>query len=220
MDETTIDVVVVDDHPVFRRGLRAILEEPGTPKVRLMAEAATAEEALALVAEHVPDVLLADLKLGELETGLELIRQVRRTSPQTGVLVITGFDEADQLLRAIQAGASGCISKADQLDSTEIRRALVEIARGGRFSSTIVLRRLHDMLQQGVAPTIVEPLTPREQEVLALIAAGATNQEIADRLVVSIKTVKTHVSNILSKLQLQSRYEAAIYYRSRAPGLS
>jgi NarL family two-component system response regulator LiaR len=74
------------------------------------------------------------------------------------------------------------------------------------------------MLQQGVAPTIVEPLTPREQEVLALIAAGATNQEIADRLVVSIKTVKTHVSNILSKLQLQSRYEAAIYYRSRTPG--
>lgn len=218
MDETTIDVVVVDDHPVFRRGLRAILEEPGTPKVRLMAEAATAEEALALVTEHVPDVLLADLKLGELETGLELIRQVRRASPQTGVLVITGFDEPDQLLRAIQAGASGCISKADQLDSTEIRRALFEIARGGRFSSTIVLRRLHDMLQQGVAPTIVEPLTPREQEVLALIAAGATNQEIADRLVVSIKTVKTHVSNILSKLQLQSRYEAAIYYRSRTPG--
>lgn len=218
MHEPTIDVVVVDDHSVFRRGLRAILQEPGTPEVHLVAEAATADEALALVAEHVPDVLLADLKLGDFEAGLELIRQVRRTSPQTGVLVITAFDEADQLLRAIQAGASGCISKADQLDSAEIRRALAEIARGGRFSSAIVLRRLHDMLQQGVAPAIVEPLTPREQEVLALIAAGATNQEIADRLVVSIKTVKSHVSNILSKLQLQSRYEAALYYRSRSPG--
>ena len=220
MGDSTIDVIIVDDHPLFRRGLRTILQEPGRPEVRLVAEAATADEALTLVTNHVPDVLLTDLKLGHLEVGLELIRKVRHISPQTGVLVITGFDEADHLLRAIQAGASGCISKADQLDGTEIRRALDEIAHGGRFSSAIVLRRLHDMLQQGVAPTIVEPLTPREHEVLALIAANATNQEIADQLVVSIKTVKSHVSNILSKLQLQSRYEAAIYYRSRAPGLS
>lgn len=214
-----IDVVMVDDHQIFRRGLRVILEEPGEPAIHLVGEAHDAPSALALIEATVPDVLLADLQLGhDFEPGLALIRQTRHLSPHTRVLVLTAWHDSQYLFQAFQAGASGCIAKADQLASAEIRRAIAEVAGGGYYSSTLVLKRLHDLLQRGedLTTLMVDPLTRREREVLALIAQGHSNQQIATHLVIGIKTVKTHVSNILDKLQLESRYHAAMYYRMRA----
>lgn len=215
--EELLEVVIVDDHPIFRRGLRAILEEPGQPSVRLVGEANDAVGALALVEEAVPDILIADLKLGDFEAGLALIRGARQLSPHTRVLVLTGFDEADHLVSALRAGADGCVSKADRVGGDELRAALGRLAAGEPYWSPLVFRRLHDLLHRGLerGEPPAEALTRREREVLALVADGATNQEIAARLSISLKTVKTHVSNLLSKLQLQSRYEAAIYYRAR-----
>jgi DNA-binding NarL/FixJ family response regulator len=213
-----ITVVMVDDHLIIRRGLRAILEEPGTPPVEIVGEAATADAALELVEQFAPRVLIADLKLGDsFEPGLALIQQVRRTSPHTEVLVVTGFDDGDSLLRAIRAGAGGCISKADQLNGAEIRAGIVEVAAGRRFSSPLVYQRIHSLLQQGTggAPLFAERLTRREEEVLALIAANMSNQEIADRLTIGVATVKSHVSNILSKLQVPSRELAVLSYHAR-----
>ncbi len=217
MDEP-IAVVMVDDHLIIRRGLRAILEESGAPRIQLVGEADRAETALALVEQLAPRVLITDLKLGDtFDAALTLIQQVRRTSPHTEVLVITGFDESDSLLRAIQAGASGCISKCDELNGADICAGISEIARGRRFSSPLVYQRIHTLLQTGTSglPLLASPLTAREQDVLALIAAGMSNQAIAERLSVQVSTVKSHVSNILSKLQVPTRELAVLSYHAQ-----
>lgn len=213
-----ITVVMVDDHLFIRRGVRAILEEPGEPAVQILGEASSADAALDLVEQYAPRVLLADLKLGaSFEPGLALIQQVRRTSPLTEVLVITAYDEeGDHILRAIHAGASGCISKGDELNGAELRAGIAEVARGRRFSSPKVLQRLYTLIQTGGGglPLYRESLTKREREVLALIADGLSNQEIADRLLVALTTVKSHVSNILAKLQVPSRELAVLSFHA------
>jgi NarL family two-component system response regulator LiaR len=218
MDEP-IDIIFVDDHPIFRVGLRVILEEPGTPALRVLGEAADAPTALDLVEHLVPDVLIVDLQLHrdtDCASGIGLIQATRALSPHTQVLVLTAFEETDRLIRALQAGANGYIFKTEQLDSAEIRRALQEVAAGGHFYGPQVMKRIHEMLTQedASAPLPRDQLTRREWEVLALIAADYSNQAIADTLVISIKTVKTHVSNILSKLQLRRRELAALYYHA------
>lgn len=213
-----IAVVIADDHLIVRRGLRAILEEPGEPVIQILAETDRAEIALELVEQFAPRVLLADLKYGSsFDAGLALIQQVRRTSPHTEVLVITAHDEdGDYILRAIHAGASGCISKGDQLNGAEIRAAIAEVARGRRFSSPNVLQRLYTLIREvGSVPLYAESLTRRERQVLDLIASGLTNQEIADQLLVGLSTVKSHVSNILSKLQVPTRELAVLSYHAR-----
>lgn len=221
MDEP-LDVIFVDDHPIFRVGLRVILEEPGMPALRLNGEAHDASGALALVKEHVPDVLIADLQLQkdrDCASGLDLIRQVRYHSPHTQVLVVTAFEADDLLLRAIEAGANGYVFKTDSLDGREIRQALAHVASGGFYYGPQLLKRLPDIIRRGIRSTQLPPerLTPREHEVLDLIAADQSNKEIADQLCISVKTVKTHVSNILSKLQFEDRHQAAIYRRLQSP---
>ncbi len=225
MDEA-IPVVIVDDHLIIRYGLRAILEQPGTPSIQIVGETDHPATALALVERFAPRVLITDLKLGDhpgmghaesLVPSLTLIQQVRCTSPHTEVLVITGFDDSDTLLRAIRAGASGCISKRDEINGAEIRAGIAEVARGRRFSSPLVYQRIHTLLQTstGGMPLLASPLTAREQEVLALIAAGKSNQAIADQLCVQVSTVKSHVSNLLSKLQVPSRELAVLSYHAQ-----
>ena len=217
-----ITLAIVDDHPIFRRGLRAVLDEPGAPMVQIVGEAATAAQALAIVEEHAPDVLIADLQLGTFEAGLALIRQVVALSPRTRVLVITGFDTGPILLSAIQAGARGCIAKADQLDSTTIRNGIARVAAGEIFNSDTAMRRLYGLLERRVVAeeTIIGPLTRREREVLRLIADGLSNRAIAERLVIAERTVKTHVENILGKLQVPTRELAALYIHTIDPDLS
>lgn len=213
-----ITVVICDDHLFIRRGIQAILAEQGAPTIKVVGEAVNAAVALELVEQLAPRVLITDLKLGDsFEPGLALIQETRRISPHTEVLVVTGFHESDVLLRAIRAGAAGCISKADELRGDEIRSGIAEVARGRHFSSPLVYQRIHALLQEGLggAPLFAEPLTPRELEVLALIAADMSNQAIADKLGVYVSTVKSHVSNILSKLQVPSRELAALSYRAR-----
>ncbi len=212
--EDAIDVVLVDDHEIFRIGMRVVLQEDGIPSIRLCGEAHDAPTALALVEEHTPDVLITELKLGvSFEPGLQLIRDVRSASPHTRVLVMTEFDEGVHLIPAFQAGAHGGIAKEDPIESAKIRQGIIEVAQGGVYTSPLVMKELHKMIQRGADNSFVrKTLTRRECEVLALIADGATNQQIADQLTISIKTVKTHVSNILDKLHLESRYQAALYY--------
>jgi DNA-binding NarL/FixJ family response regulator len=215
--DSTIDVVFVDDHWIVRQGLRAILEEPATPPITILGEAISADEALDLVEKYVPDVLIADLKLGRnFYPGLELIRKTRRISPHTKVLVLTAFDQRDHLLQAMRAGASGCISKADQLDATLVRKALNDIVSNTAVWSPIVFQRLHELSQDREQAELLtlDPLTRRELEVLELIAGGATNKQIAEDLYIAEKTVKTHVSNILTKLHLSSRHQAADHFEN------
>lgn len=217
MDEP-IEVICVDDHPIFRVGLRAILDAPGTPAIRLLAEAHDGPSVLALVEEHVPDVLIVDLQLAKDEqcaSGLHVIRTTRAISPHTQVLVLTAFEGVPLLLEAMAAGANGYVFKSDDLAGSEIRRGLAVVAQGQYYYGPQILRRLPEIMQRGLrsGSKPVDQLTQREREVLRLLADGLSNQEIGDRLVISVKTVKTHVSNILSKLQFESRYQAAMYHR-------
>ena len=219
MTDEPVEVVIVDDHHIFRHGLSMILLEPGAPSCRLVGEARTPGEALALVERLVPDVLVADLKLGDsFAPGLSMIRRVRELSPHTRVLALTAFDEHDNLVLAFEAGATGCMSKADQLQSAEIRRAIAAVAEGQPYHSPVVLQRAYERLRDrrhGATPEDI--LTPREREILALIARHYTNPQIATELSITVRTAKAHVSNILSKLQLASRSEAALFYEPPKP---
>jgi NarL family two-component system response regulator LiaR len=212
-----IDVIVVDDDYYFRQGLRATLEAPGTPPIRLLGVTGDATEALRSVEEHAPDVLIVDLKLtlGEqgFDVGLDLIRRARRISPETKVLAITAHEQPDLQLLAVQSGVRGYIIKGDQIEGARIREAIATVAGGDLFYSPHAMKQLHELVQRGLDAEPLEPLTAREREVFKLLAEGYSNKQIAEALVISQKTVKTHVSNILSKLQLKSRYQAALMYQ-------
>src|SRR5687767_4895371 len=134
--ETAITIVIVDDHPIFRRGLIALLQEPEQPLIKVLGEASDPEGGLKLVEQHVPDVLLTDRQMGtDFAPALSLIRDTRQKSPTTRVLVMTGFDATEAVMQVLQAGAHGCISKADDLESAAIRHAIAEVASGGHAYS-------------------------------------------------------------------------------------
>lgn len=211
-----IRVVVVDDDYYFRCGLQAALELPADPPIHLIEATGDPAQALTLVEEHAPDVLIADLKLAlgpqGFDVGLDLIRRARWISPETRVLAITAHDQADLQVLAVQSGVRGYIIKGE-IEGARICAAVAAVAGGDLFYSPHALKQLHSMIQHDPDSAPLEPLTLREREVFTLLADGSTNQQIADALVISEKTVKTHVSNILSKLQLKSRYQIAQKYR-------
>lgn len=215
-----IPVVVVDDDYFFRKGLCAEIERPGTPPLQLVGQADNTTDGLRLVETYQPAVLITDLKLEPVsqnkdvfQAGIEFIQQTQTSSPDTRILAITGYDERpDVQIRAIRIGVRGYIMKSD-LDMLRIRDAIVTLHEGGLFHSQKALQYLHQMIQLDQLNWPIEPFTPREEEVLQLVTQGWSNQQIADALTISIKTVKTHVSNILSKLQFKDRTEAVMYYR-------
>lgn len=213
-----IDVVIVDDHRYFRRGLRAVLDEPGQPSIRVVGEAKTVAQGLELVEDLLPDVLIADLEFEKKFTpGLELIREAIRISPTTQVVVMTAHEEDEYLAPALLAGANGCIAKGDDLPGSEIRAAIMRISHGERYFGPAVAQQLLGMRPTllPAAALVLDDLTPREREVIVQIAAKRSDQEIADALGLGIRTIKHHVSNILQKLQLQCRHEAAFVVRSQ-----
>lgn len=209
-----IRVLIVDDHPVFRFGLRALLQaEPG---MAVVGEASSGQEAVARVGELSPDVVLMDLNLPDMN-GIETTRRIVQAQPAVGVLVITMFDD-DSVFGALRAGARGYLIKGVEGDET--LRAIRAVANGEAiFSPTIARRMIRYFTRPAGAP--VSPhfpeLTEREREILALVAQGLTNQAIAERLVLSPKTVRNQVSTILSKLQVADRAEAIV--RAREAGL-
>jgi DNA-binding NarL/FixJ family response regulator len=201
-------VVIADDQPMMRAGFKAVLEATGN--IEVVAEAGTGQEAVQAANEHAPDVVLMDIRM----PGMDGIEATRRL-PRQRVLILTTFGLDDYILDALRAGASGFLLK--DAPTQEVIAAVRAVAAGDAVLSAGVTRQLLDQVARRLpAPITREPdatdaLTGREQEVLRMLATGLTNAEIAEALTVSEPTVKTHVSHILSKLDLRDRVQAVIY---------
>ena len=210
-----IRVLIADDHPVFRFGLRALLQaEPG---IQVVGEATSGAEAIELAGRLAPDVVLMDLNMPEIN-GIEATRRIVREHPQIGVLVITMFDD-DSIFTAMQAGARGYLLKGAEGEDTV--RAIRSVASGEAIFSPSVAQRLigYFAAPRPSTPAQAFPeLTERERDVLGLIAKGLSNPAIAERLVLSPKTVRNLVSSIFGKLQVADRAEAIIRARDAGMG--
>jgi two-component system, NarL family, response regulator LiaR len=202
-----IRVVIADDHEVVREGLRAFLALQDD--VEVVGEAGDGEEAVAAVARLEPDVALIDLVMPRVD-GLEAIKRIRALSLATRVIVLTSFADEDKMLPAVRAGAVGYLLK--DIDPQELVAAIRTVHDGETILHAAVIRELvREVAGDGCEPPADNPLTPREREVLGLIARGRANKAIAFELGVAEKTVKTHVSNILGKLGVSDRTQAALY---------
>ena len=203
-------VLLVDDHDLFRAGLRNLLETNG---VTIAGEAATGNEAVRLARELAPDVVVMDLNMPGI-TGVEATRQITGLAPLTRVIVLTISDEDEDVMDAIVAGACGYLLKDSSID--DLVRGIRSAAVGEALISPHIAAKVLQQVRataadsQGAA-TIRAELSDREVEVLRLIASGMDNAQIAKDLVISPKTVKNHISNILMKLQIDNRIQAAVY---------
>ncbi len=204
----SIRIILVDDHNMVRMGLKAFFST--LPDIQVVGEAATGEDAVRLAGELTPDVALMDLIMPGMD-GVEATRQVKKVSPRTQVIVVTSYHEDEHIFPAIRAGALSYVLKDIDPDdlADAIRRASAGEAVLNPRVATRMVKELGGMRQETVNP--FRELTGRELEVLKLIAAGKNNQEIADVLVISEKTVKTHITNILTKLHLADRTQAAVF---------
>ncbi|MDC7120622.1 response regulator transcription factor [Cellulomonas fimi] len=207
-------VLIVDDHPMYRDGLRAALEEDAC--LLVVAAAADGKTAIELALDLQPDVVVMDLKMPGV-SGVEATRAITAASPHIAVLVLTMFDEDDSVFTAIQAGARGYVLKG--AGSAEIVRAIHAVGNGEAIFGPAVARRVLDLFGGNLAPARVPfpELTAREREVLDLVARANSNRDIARHLHLSDKTVRNHISNILTKLQVADRAHAIV--RAREAGL-
>ncbi len=205
--EEKISVLLVDDHAIVRQGLRSFLELQDD--IEVVGEASDGQEAVAMVRELLPDVVLMDLVMPHMD-GIQAIRETRKLSPGTQVLVLTSFAEDDKVFPAIKAGAVGYQMK--DVTPAELSDAIRAVHRGETPLHPEIAKKLMREFSDPTGTAFQrDDLTERELEVLSLIALGLSNRDIAARLFLSPKTVKTHVSNILSKLHLADRTQAAIY---------
>jgi DNA-binding NarL/FixJ family response regulator len=202
-------VMLVDDHDLFRTGLRNLLEEQG---VQIVAEASEGSAALSLVRELAPDVVVMDLNMPGMN-GIEATREITRQAPLTRVVVLTISDEDDDVIDAILAGACGYLLKDSSIQDLMqgIRAASVGEALISPHIAAKVLQRLRASSVDSETVAQGPELSDRETQVLRLIANGKDNAEIAQDLHISPKTVKNHISNILMKLQIENRIQAAVY---------
>lgn len=194
-----IRLIIADDHPVVRTGLRAMLSND--PGIAVIAEATSPEEAVALAGEHSPDLVLMDLQFGTEDTGADATRLIRALPHPPAVLVLTNYDTDSDILSAVEAGASGYLLKDSPLD--ELLAAIHAAAAGETALAPAIAGRLLARMRSP-QPT----LSAREIEVLGLVATGAKNEEIAQRLFISDATVKSHLAHIYTKLDVSSRTAA------------
>lgn len=214
MSDPELRLVVVDDHPVFRMGLVALLGS--LAGLRVVAEADSIASALDAVTTHRPDVVIMDLHLGD-ESGVEATRQIVARQPNLGVLVVTMVDEEDTVFAAMRAGARGYLLKG--AGPVEIERAVRAVAAGEVLLAPQVAARTLPLLMGGTRRTVPFPaLTDREHEVLELVAQGLDNTRIARRLGLSDKTVRNHLSNVLTKLCVADRGAAIAKARDAGMG--
>jgi DNA-binding NarL/FixJ family response regulator len=206
-------VVIADDQPLMRAGFKAVLEAAGN--IEVVAEAENGEEAVRAAREHNPDVVLIDIRMPEMD-GIEATRRM----PNQRVLILTTFGLDEYIIDALRAGASGFLLK--NAPTNEVIEAVRAVAAGDAVLSPAITRQLLDQVGRRLpapvsrTPDAVAALTEREREVLRMMAGGMTNAEIAEALVVSEATVKSHVSNLLGKLGLRDRVQAVIFaYESR-----
>ena len=203
-----ITIILVDDHEVVRKGVRGYLDSLGDFNV--VGEASSGDEAIVLVSDLIPDVVLMDLIMPGME-GVETIRQIKKLSPRTQVVVLTSFHEDAHIFPALKAGAISYIlkdMKMEKLVDALHRAVLGEVTLHPRVASR-VLQNIRG--ENSEAEPLFTDLTDRELEVLKLIANGLSNNQIAESLVISENTVKGHVSNILSKLHMADRTQVAVY---------
>jgi two-component system, NarL family, response regulator LiaR len=200
-----IRVLVADDHAVVRQGLRTFLELQ--EDIEVVADVADGRQALAAVAEHEPDVVLMDLVLPEVD-GVEAIRRIVSERPRIRVIALTSFLDDDKLFPAVRAGAAGYLLK--DVEPSELVKAIRTVHAGEGLLHPAVAARLMEEVAAGGANEAPDNLTPREREVVGLIARGLSNKRIALELGIAEKTVKTHVSSILGKLGLTDRTQVAL----------
>jgi NarL family two-component system response regulator LiaR len=202
-----IRVFLADDHAVVRKGVEALL---GTEEgMEVVGTAADGEEAVVRVAHLQPDVILLDLQMPR-KSGIEAISEIKEDNPDARILVLTSFSEDDKVFAAIKAGASGYILK--DASPYELLTAIRNVHQGkSPLDPEIALKVIHELNKPPGLPLTEEPLTARELEILQLVARGLSNQEIAEELVISERTARTHISNILAKLHLANRTQAALY---------
>lgn len=207
MSEKCIQVLIVDDHTIIRKGIQAMLAL--VPDIEVVGEAENGQEAVKQAKNLQPDVILMDLVMPEMD-GIEAIRRIKADQPEAHILVLTTFAGEDKIFPAIKAGALGYHLKDS--DPDELVEAIRQVCQGESSLHPIIARKvLQELSHPSEHPPTPDPLTAREVEVLRLVAQGLDNREIADKLVISEATVRTHVSHILSKLHLASRTQAALY---------
>ncbi|HFQ94881.1 MAG TPA: response regulator transcription factor [Anaerolineae bacterium] len=202
-----IRIFHADDHALVREGVRALI---GTePEMTLVGEADNGADTIEQVLALKPDVILLDLQMPQ-KSGLEAITTIKETLPDARILVVTSFADDDNVFPAIKAGALGYLLKDSSPE--ELLHAIRDVYNGRSSLHPIIAHKLiQELNKPSPLPPTEDPLTERELDILRYIAQGLTNQEIADRLVVSERTVRTHVSHILSKLHLANRTQAALY---------
>ncbi len=202
-----IRVLVVDDHPVVRKGIRALLATE--TDIELVGEARDGEEAVEAVARLQPDMILMDLVMPRMD-GIAAIQAIMTMQPEARIVVLTSFAADDQVFPALRAGARGYVLK--DTGSRELLNAIREVYRGESSLHPVIARRvLQELSHPPQAALTPDPLTAREAEVLGLVGQGESNPAIAAAMSISESTVRTHVSNILNKLHLASRTQAALY---------
>ena len=209
-----IRVLIADDHTLFREGLIALLDTD--PDIEVVATARDGNQAIEAALSQQPDVILMDIQMPSVN-GIQATRRIIQASPHIGVIVVTMFEDDDSVFAAMRAGARGYILKG--ADREDIIRAIQAVSRGDALFGPSIATRLMDFFAQPAeTPPLAFPeLTDREREVLDCIAQGLNNTEIADRLFISPKTVRNHVSNIFNKLQVTDRVQAVL--RAREAGL-
>ena len=214
--DEAIRVLICDDHALFRRGLMMVLDEEDG--IEVIAEAADGDEAVQLATRHAPDVILMDVRMPG-RSGIEATRTIRDEMPATRIIMLTVSDDEDDLFEAMKLGAAGYLLKEISID--EVSQAVRDVSHGQRLVTPSLATRLiteFDGLGRRPGRRPETPrLTPREVEVLRHVAEGASNRVIAGRLGIAENTVKNHVRNILEKLRLHSRAEAAVYALREQP---
>jgi NarL family two-component system response regulator LiaR len=202
-----ISILIVDDHAIVREGQRALIDtEPG---MTLVGEAKNGAEAIEMARSLNPDVIFMDLFMPGVD-GIEAITAIKAQNPEACILVLTSFAEDEKVYTAVKAGALGYLLKDASPD--ELLTAVRNVNRGEpAMNPTIANKLMRELQRESVLPPTEDPLTKRELDILKLVAEGLSNQEIARKFVISERTVRTHVSNILSKLHLANRTQAALY---------
>lgn len=220
MNSETIRILVADDHALFRDGLRALFS--ATPGIEMVAEAATGEETIALIEETQPDIVLMDINMPGIG-GIEATRQILRASPTIGVIMVTMLEDDASLFSAMRAGARGYVLKGAH--HQELLQTIRAVAGGQALFGAPIATRIMGFFQDLAAdpdsslPREAFPeLTPRELEVLGLIAQGANNSQIAEKLVITDKTVRNHITSVFSKLQVADRAQAIVKARDAGLG--
>ncbi len=207
MPTKPVRLLIADDQAIVRKGVRALLAE--VPSMDVIGEAADGAEAVQLADRLHPDVILMDLVMPRLD-GIEAIRQIMAQQPRSRILVLTSFASDDKVFPAIKAGALGYLLKDSEPE--ELITAINNIHRGEPFLHPSIARKVLEELSHPASTTPTpEPLTDRELEVLQLVAQGYSNQAISEKLVISDATVRTHIGNILTKLHLANKVQAALY---------